>query len=91
MLGILAALGLPLWFVAWRLNRRDTIRNFAIGAGVVAVLAGVVAATSERALEQCAAVNGRDCVDPGSGGVQLVMAIFYLLASWFVAYKMWSD
>jgi hypothetical protein len=91
ILGILAALGAPLWFVAWRQHRRDTIRNFAVGAGVVAILAGIVAMTSERAVEQCIAANGRDCIDPGGSGVQVVLVVFYLLANWFVAYKMWSD
>jgi hypothetical protein len=88
---ILAGLGLPLWYVAWRERRRDTIRNFVLGALVVAVLAGIVALTSERAVQQCTAVNGRECIDPGSGGVQLVLVTFYLIANWFVAYKMWSD
>jgi len=91
ILAILAGLGLPLWYVAWRDSRRDTIRNFALGAVVVAVLAGIVALTSERAVEQCAAVNGRECIDPGSDGVQLVIVTFYLIVAWFVAYKMWSD
>lgn len=91
ILGILAGLGLPLWFIAWQKGRRDTIRNFAIGAAAVAVLGGVVAITSERALEQCMAANGRACLDPGSDGVQLVMVVFYLIANWFVAYKMWSE
>lgn len=88
---ILAVLGLPLWYVARREGRRDTIRNFLIGAGVVAVLSGIVAITSERALEQCAAVNGRECIDPGSDGVQFVLVTFYLIVAWFVAYKLWSD
>ncbi|MGB8361919.1 MAG: hypothetical protein WCE80_11030 [Acidimicrobiia bacterium] len=88
---ILAGLGLPLWYVAWREGRRDTIRNFVLGAVVVAVLAGIVALTSERALEQCMAANGRECIDPGADGVQLVMVGFYLIINWFVAYKLWSD
>lgn len=91
ILGILVALGLPLWLVAWRERRRDTIRNFAIGALVVAVLAGIVAFTSQRAVEQCIAANGRQCIDPGSNGVQLVMVVLYVIANWFVAYKIWSD
>lgn len=91
ILGILAALGLPLWFVAWKQRRLDTVRNFAIGAGVVAFLAGLVAMTSERAVQQCIAANGRACVDPGGPGVQIVLVVFYLLVSWLVAYKMWSD
>ena len=91
ILAILAALGLPLWYVAWREGRRDTIRNFGLGAVAVAVLAGIVALTSERAVEQCMAANGRECIDPGSNGVQLVLVTFYLIVNWFVAYKMWSD
>lgn len=88
---ILGVLGLPLWYVAWRERRRDTIRNFVIGAAVVAVLAGIVALTSERAVAQCAAVNGRECIDPGSDGVQFVLVTFYLIVNWFVAYKLWGD
>ena len=91
ILGILAVLGLPLWYVARREGRGDTIRNFVIGAAVVAVLSGIVALTSERALEQCAAVNGRECIDPGSDGVQFVLVTFYVIVAWFVAYKLWSD
>lgn len=91
ILAVLVGLGLPLWIVAWRRRRRDTIRNFGIGAVVVAALVGIVEITSDRAVEECLAAGNPDCLDSGSAGMQLVMVAFYALVNWFVAYKIWTE
>jgi hypothetical protein len=88
-LALLAALGTPLWIVATRDRRTTTVRNFAIGATLVAVLCALMAQISERQVAQCEAAGNPSCVDYGTSGLQLVLVFFFVVGAWWSAYSIW--
>ncbi len=90
VLAALAVLSIPLWVVATRSGRRDTIRNFVVAGGAVAMLAALLEADSERKVLQCFEAGNPTCVDSGAIGMILVMAALYVVAAWFAAFSIWK-
>ncbi|HET9260905.1 MAG TPA: hypothetical protein VFP42_12350 [Acidimicrobiia bacterium] len=88
---LVAVMASPVFVVAWRRQRRDTIRNFALGAVVIGVLCGSITAISERQVDQCLAAGNTDCIDAGAAGLQLVIIGIFVLSSWVAASVMWRD
>lgn len=88
---LVAVMASPVFVVAWRRGRRDTIRNFAVGTVAIGVLCGSIAAVSERQVAQCVAAGNSDCIDAGAAGLQLVIIGIFVLASWVAASVMWRD
>jgi hypothetical protein len=88
---LVAVMASPVFVVAWRRGRRDTIRNFAVGTVAIGVLCGSIAAISERQVAQCTAAGNSDCIDAGAAGLQLVIIGIFVLASWVAASVMWRD
>lgn len=84
---LLAVLATPLWVTAIRRQRRTTVKNFAIGAAVVAIVCGLLAQISERQVQQCEAAGNPTCVDYGTSGLQMVMVFFFVVAAWWSAYS----
>lgn len=83
----LLVLALPLFTVAWRNDRRSTIRSFVLTAVGVGILCGLVAITSRRQVAQCLEAGNSDCVDSGAIGLQLVMITFYAVFAWLSAFS----
>lgn len=80
--GILLIFSIPIFYVAWRKGRNKTIRRFLIAAGSIGLLNAAVSASSARLINQCQAVNNRDCVDYGSAGMRLTFIVGYIIISW---------
>lgn len=88
-LALLGALGSPLWVVAARRGRTRTIRNFAIGAGLVSLASGLMAYISERQMAQCEAAGNPSCFDYGTTGFQILMVFVFVVVAWWSAYSIW--
>ena len=88
-LALLAVLGTPLWVVAARVGRTRTIRNFALGAAVVALASALMAYVSERQMAQCEAAGNPSCFDYGTTGFHLLMVFVFVVTSWWSAYSIW--
>lgn len=86
---LLAALGAPLWCVAYRVGRRTTIKNFFFLASGIAFAGALMAAISERQMAQCRAAGNPACFDYGTTGMQMVMVFFFVVAAWWSAYSIW--
>lgn len=86
---ILAVLGVPLWFAARREGRPQTIKNYAIGGGAIAVVCGLLAIISERQMEQCADAGYSNCFDYGTTGFQTVLVVGFAVSAWLSAYFIW--
>ncbi|MCI0425569.1 MAG: hypothetical protein L0Z47_06935 [Actinobacteria bacterium] len=84
----LLALAAPVFLVARRQRRYDTVRNFAISAAVIALLCVAVEVVSERQVAQCVAAGNAECIDAGASGLQLLFAGGYVVAAWVAAYSM---
>jgi hypothetical protein len=80
--------GLPVFLVARRQRRADTIRNFLLGAGVIALLCGTMEYVSIRQVNQCLNAGNTDCVDAGTIGMQMVFVAGYAIAAWITAFSM---
>lgn len=89
-LAILAVLGIPLWFVARSEGRPKTIRNYAIGAGGIAIVCGLLAIISDRQMEQCANAGYSNCFDYGTTGFQTVLVVGFAISAWLSAYFIWK-
>lgn len=81
----------PVSYVAWRKGRMTTVRNFFVGALVIAVLCAVLSVVSERQVGECLDAGHSDCFDSGAVGLQLLFVGLYAVAAWFNAYFMWRD
>lgn len=92
---IYAALALtlasPFSYVAWRKGRLTAMRNFFVGALVIAVLCAVLSVVSERQVEQCNDAGNPACFDSGAVGLQMLFLGLYAIAAWFNAYFIWRD
>lgn len=88
------ALATPVFLVARKRNRLDTIRSFARGAAIVALFCAALEYSSERLVANCVAAGGnpdRACVDFGSTGFQTLVLGGYAVGSWFTAFVMWRQ
>ena len=88
------ALASPVFLVARKRRRFDTIRSFVRGAAVVALFCAALEYSSERLVANCVAAGGnpeRACVDFGSTGFQTVVLGGYAVGSWFTAFFMWRQ
>jgi hypothetical protein len=88
---MLLILGSPVLIVARRRRRRDTIRNFLVIGGVVALVCATIRLVSDRQVAQCEAAALPDCIDAGAAGLQMVFIVVFLLVDWVVAYSMAND
>jgi hypothetical protein len=86
--GAALALGSPVFLVARRLRRPDTMRNFLLGAGVIALFCAVMEVVSNRQVAQCIAAGNPDCYDAGTVGLQILFIGGYVATAWITAYSM---
>lgn len=84
---LLLALALPVFWVARRRGRPNTIKNVAISALVVSGLMGVTRYTSNKAVEQCIGVGNTQCFDAGSTGMLWMFAIGFTVVVWLRAWN----
>lgn len=89
--GLLALLGAPFFFVAWRKNRFRPLRNFIISAVVIGIICATLATVSERQVMQCLDAGNTDCIDSGAVGMQLLFVGLYAVTAWVNALVMWRD
>ncbi len=85
------ALASPVSYVTWRKGRTTAMRNFFIGALVIALLCAVLSVVSERQVGECLDAGHSDCFDSGAVGLQLLFIGLYAAAAWFNAYFIWRD
>ena len=81
------ALASPLFYIARKRGRRDTIRSFAIGGAAVVIFIATLAYVSEIQVEQCLEAGNPSCLDSGTPGLQLVILGAYVVASWWSAWS----
>jgi hypothetical protein len=86
---LLAALGAPLWIVAWRYGQVRTMRKFGYGASGVALASALLAVISRRQMLQCEAVGYPNCFDYGTTGFQTLMVFVFAVMAWWSAYSIW--
>lgn len=89
--GLALALGSPVSYVAWRKGRLTAMRNFFVGALVIALLCAVLSVVSVRQVSECMDAGHSDCFDSGAVGLQLLFVGLYAVAAWINAYFIWSD
>ena len=83
---ILIVLASPLFYMARKKRRFDTIRSFAIGGAVVVALVAGLAQVSKVQVDQCLEAGNPNCVDAGTSGLQILIMGGYVIAAWWVAY-----
>ena len=83
---ILVVLASPLFFMARKKRRTDTIRSFAIGGAVVVAFVAGLAHVSKVQVDQCFEAGNPNCVDAGTSGLQLLIMGGYVVAAWWVTY-----
>lgn len=83
---ILAVLASPLFFIARREGRTDTIKRFLIGGAVIVALVATLAFVSDRNIEQCFNAGNRGCVDAGTTGLQMMLVGGYVVTAWWVSW-----
>jgi ABC-type enterobactin transport system permease subunit len=81
----------PLFLIARRQGKSDTMRNFLIGAGVIALVCGTMEYVSERQVAQCLAAGNNDCYDAGTIGLQLLFVGGYAVSAWISAYSLYRS
>jgi hypothetical protein len=86
---LVLALGSPVFYIARRQQRRDTIRNFALGAAGVALACALLEVTSNRQVAQCIAAGNPDCIDAGAAGMRLLFIGGYIASAWIAAFTMY--
>lgn len=91
MTALIGVLCSPVFVLAWRRERLDTIRNFAIGSVFIGVLCGFIAMVSHRQVAQCIEAGNSDCVDSGAVGLQVLLVGLFVVASWVVSWTMWRS
>jgi TM2 domain-containing membrane protein YozV len=74
-------LGIPLFLMAHRKGRPEVLRKFFVGAAGIGLFCGLVAAGSERLLNQCDAAGNPTCIDYGGAGFQVFALIGYALVA----------
>lgn len=89
--GVLLLAATPLFIVARMRKEPRTIRSFALGALVVAILCAAVAAGSERQVTQCLDAGNTDCIDSGAAGLQMVMIVLYVIAALSTAWLTYRE
>jgi hypothetical protein len=89
--GLVLVLGIPVFVVAMRRDRKDTARGFLIAGGVIGLLCAIISFSSEILESRCEAVGNSSCFDVGASGLQLVLVVGYVLSAWIVAYIQFRD
>jgi hypothetical protein len=84
-------LWLPLAWIGRRRRRMGTVRRYLVGAAATGLVCAVVAASSERLVNQCEAAGNPDCLDFGSTGIQIIFLGGYGLAVLLTAYLIHRD
>ena len=74
-------LGTPLFLMARRKGRPELLRKFVIGAAGIGLFCGLVAAGSERLVNQCDAAGNPTCIDYGGAGFQVFALFGYALVA----------
>jgi len=91
MTALASGLATPVFVVAWKRRRIDTIRSFSIGALAVGGLCGVIAYVSEVQVGQCRDAGAGECIDWGAAGMQFTLVLIFVLFSWAIAAAVWKD
>ncbi len=90
--GVAGALAVPLIVAAHRRGRGRIITRFAVAAAAIGFLNGMLAANSERLVDQCrqAIVRG-ECIDYGTTGFQIVLLVGFGFAALVQAYWLHTE
>ncbi|HXV71650.1 MAG TPA: hypothetical protein VEB69_09640 [Acidimicrobiia bacterium] len=91
MTAVAGGLATPVFVVAWKRRRPDTIRSFAVGAFVIGALCGVIAYVSDVQVTQCRDAGAGECVDWGAAGMQFTLVLVFELFAWAIATAVWKD
>jgi nucleoside permease NupC len=89
--GLALTLSSPATYVAWRKDRVTTVRNFVVGAFVVALPCAILDVVSERQMSQCFQAGISECLDVGRAGMQFLLVGVFAVTAWFNAFFMWRD
>jgi len=77
--------GSPVFVVAMRKGRRQTVRKFFVAATAIGVFVAAVTAGSARLEDQCRAAGNPTCLDYGFEGFLLVIAFGWVIVTWTIA------
>ena len=66
-------------------------RRFLVGAVAAGLVCGVLAATSEKLVDDCVAAGNPTCVDYGGTGMQAMIAVGYAAVALVRGYQLWRD
>lgn len=88
---ILLVICAPTLYLAWRKGHTKTVGRFLIAAGSVGLVLATLSGSSDVLLNQCQAVNGRDCVDAGSAGMRLTILGMFAIVAWTKAVILYNE
>lgn len=88
---ILLLVSAPALFMARRHNRRVLIKRFVTAAAIGGTFCGVIAAGSQRLINQCEAEGNPSCFDAGADGMIILLIGAFLAASLLWTYLMATD
>ncbi len=74
-------LGIPLFLMARRKGRPEVFRKFVIGAAGIGLFCGLIAAGSEKLVNQCEVAGNSTCIDFGGAGFQVFALVGYALVA----------
>ncbi|MEA1902378.1 MAG: hypothetical protein U9N56_02510 [Actinomycetota bacterium] len=80
--GILLIGAAPLFIVAWRTGQPKVARKYAIAAGVIGAIFGLLALGSQLLVDQCVAAGNTQCLDSGFKGFMLLVGAGYVITAW---------
>jgi hypothetical protein len=88
---ILLVVSAPALFMARRRNRPVLIKRFMTAAAVGGTFCGIVAAGSQRLVNQCEAEGNPSCFDAGADGMIILLIVGFLGASLLWTYLLFND
>ena len=88
--GLLLA-GVPVMIIARRRRRVQTIRRFAIAAGLIGLICATVSVSSEELVDSCIAAGNKNCFDFGADGLQLMLVVGYVGTALVRAFQIYND
>ena len=88
--GLLLA-SVPVMIIAWRWGRVETIRRFAIAAGLIGLMCALLSLTSKELVDSCIAAGNKNCFDFGADGLQLMLVVGYVGTALVRAFLIYND
>lgn len=88
---ILLLVSAPALFMARRRNRPVLIKRFVAGAAIGGAFCGVIAAGSQRLINQCEEEGNTSCFDAGADGMIVLLIGLFVGASLLWTYLLFVD